>query len=213
MKGAALHNISNGLGVVGLAKALDFDTDTVVQALRSFQSSASDNPGRSNLLDVGGVQVLIDYAHNVHGLEALTPLAKNLPAKRRLVMFGQVDSHTHEEICAMTQVFTRMGLDRFVVIEILDHLRGSQPGEIPTVIHEELRRQGIPEETISKSVDSLEGTKATMQWAEPGDLLILISKREAVMDYLGTLTTRRRFPDSTGGFVVFLGNSPSRIFR
>ena len=83
MKGAALHNISNGLGVVGLAKALDFDTNTIVQALTSFQSNASDNPGHGNLLDVGGVQVLIDYAHNVHGLEALTHLAKNLPAKRR----------------------------------------------------------------------------------------------------------------------------------
>ncbi len=76
MKGAALHNISNGLGVVGLAKALDFDTNTIVQTLTSFQSNASDNPGRGNLLDVGGVQVLIDYAHNVHGLEALTHLAK-----------------------------------------------------------------------------------------------------------------------------------------
>ena len=53
MKGAAVHNISNGLGVVGLAKALNFDTNTIVQALTSFQSNASDNPGRDNLLDVG----------------------------------------------------------------------------------------------------------------------------------------------------------------
>ncbi len=53
MKGAAVHNISNGLGVVGLAKALNFGTNTIVQALTSFQSNASDNPGRDNLLDVG----------------------------------------------------------------------------------------------------------------------------------------------------------------
>jgi len=189
MNGAAVHNISNCLGVVGLAKALDFDTDTLVQALKSFQSNASDNPGRGNLLDVGGVQVLIDYAHNVHSLEALTHMAKNLPAQRRLVLFGQVGSHTHEEICAMTQIFTRMGLDRFVIVELLEHLRGSQPGEIPKVIHDELRRQGVPEDAISKSMDGLEGTKVALEWANPGDLLILIliDKREAVMDYLATL--------------------------
>jgi len=132
------------------------------------------------------VQVLIDYAHNVHGLEALTHLAKNLPAKRRLVMFGQVGSHTHVEICAMTEIAARLKPERVVITEIFDHLRGSQPGEIPEVIHQELRRQGIPEQVISKSIDGLEGTKIAMQWAESGDLLILIliTKREAVMEFL-----------------------------
>ncbi len=115
------------------------------------------------------MQVLIDYAHNVHGLEALTPLAKNLPAKRRLVMFGQVDNHTHVEICAMTESVARLKPERVVITEILDHLRGSQPGEIPEVIHQELRRQEIPEQVISKSIDGLEGTKIAMQWAESGD--------------------------------------------
>ena len=132
------------------------------------------------------MQVLIDYAHNVHGLEALTPLAKNLPAKRRLVMFGQVGSHTHVEICAMTEIVARLKPERVVITEILGHLRGSQPGEIPEVIHQELRRQGIPGQVISKSIDGLEGTKIAMQWAESGDLLILIlvTKREAVMKFL-----------------------------
>ncbi len=186
MQGAAIHNISNCLGVVGLAKALNFKTDTVIQGLTSFRSDASDNPGRGNLLDVGGVQVLIDYAHNVHGFEALTHLAKHLSAKRRLVMFGQVGSHTHAEICAMTESVARLKPERVVITEILGHLRGSQPGEIPEVIHQELRRQGIPEQVISKSIDGLEGTKIAMQWAESGDLLILIlvTKREAVMEFL-----------------------------
>ena len=158
-------------------------------------------PGRMNIFDEHPFRVLldyahnpaamqalvqIDYAHNVHGFEALTHLAKHLSAKRRLVMFGQVGSHTHAEICAMTESVARLKPERVVITEILDHLRGSQPGEIPEVIHQELRRQGIPEQVISKSIDGLEGTKIAMQWAESGDLLILIlvTKREAVMEFL-----------------------------
>ena len=49
----------------------------------------ADNPGRLNRFDLGAATVLVDFAHNPDGFDALFEAAAALPAERRLVLLGQ----------------------------------------------------------------------------------------------------------------------------
>ena len=86
--GAAQHNVANSLGAVSLAKALGLSTTAIAAGLRTFRSDPADNPGRGNYFDIGGAKVLVDFAHNPHGLSAIIDTVRRIPAHRRLVMLG-----------------------------------------------------------------------------------------------------------------------------
>ena len=75
MGGAARHNVANALAAIGAASALGIGEAAIAAALRSFGTAPEDNPGRANVYHIGGVVVVIDYAHNPHGMAALAEMS------------------------------------------------------------------------------------------------------------------------------------------
>ena len=53
-------------------------------ALREFTTDFAQTPGRFNLLDVAGRQVVMDYAHNVAALEAIADFVTRTAAPRSI---------------------------------------------------------------------------------------------------------------------------------
>ena len=188
LNGAARYNIANSLGVIALAKNLGFADDVIVKALRSFKGDMNDNPGRGNYLTVTvpeanrpqesdeeqTFQVLIDFAHNAHGLNAICETLALLPAKRRLVVAGHVGSHSDEEIREMTRVVAKIQPVLFLVPEIKDYLRGRKIGEIPGLVLDELRQLEFAEENIGTSETCLDGVHRAVAQIKSGDLLMLV---------------------------------------
>ncbi len=70
------------------------------------------------------------------------------------------------------------------------YLRGREEGEIPAMLESELRRLGAGDEQLAHTGSELEAVEAALDWAEPGDLLLLIthSDREAVVGFLQGLS-------------------------
>ncbi len=66
-------------------------------------------------------------------------------------------------------------------------LRGRPAGEVPAILDDELRRLGARSEAIDFAGDDLEGVRAALAWARPGDLLLLLvyDQREEVLELLG----------------------------
>ena len=62
-------------------------------------------------------------------------------------------------------------------------LRGRQPGEVPAILEDELRRLGIPAERIERAGSELEGVKKALAEARTGDLVVLLvhTQREEVL--------------------------------
>ncbi|MEO1202300.1 MAG: Mur ligase family protein, partial [Pseudomonadota bacterium] len=92
LNGAARHNTANALAAAALADALGVSSAALRDGLASM--SQDDNPGRCNIYDVGGIRVLVDFAHNPAAMSALFDMASALPAKRRVLCFGQAGDRT-----------------------------------------------------------------------------------------------------------------------
>ena len=171
--GAAQYNIANVMAAVAAGAALGIAVAVMRQALRTFGREADDNPGRANLIEVGGAQVLIDYAHNPHGMAALVGMAQRIPAPRRLVMVGQAGDRKDDAIRQLARAAAELRPDRVIVKDAEGYLRGRAPGEVPALLADEFSRLGTPPSSISHAPSELAGAREALAWARSGDLLVL----------------------------------------
>ena len=171
--GAAVHNIANAAAACAAGIALGIDVEHLSSALKGFGKGLDDNPGRVNLLEVGGARVLLDFAHNPHGMSALVEVARTLPADRRLMLVGQAGDRNDEAIRALARAAWELHPDHVVVKDMPGYLRGRAPGEVPTLLADEFSRLGLPQDSLSAAGTELSAARTALEWARPGDLLVL----------------------------------------
>jgi cyanophycin synthetase len=193
--GAARYNVENVLGAIAVARGLDVGLDPIRAAVLSF-GGPEDNPGRGNLFELGEVRVLVDFAHNPHGMTALAEMAGALPAERRLLILGQAGDRDDESIGALARAAVRLGPDRIIIKELHRYLRGRKEGEVPQLLEEELRRAGYSADRISRATTEIDAVRAALDWARPKDLLIfpLHTHREEVLHLLESLAQQNWQP-------------------
>jgi cyanophycin synthetase len=171
--GAARHNVANGLAAAALTWCLGRSLAEIRAGLTSM--SQEDNPGRCNIYDVDGRKVLVDFAHNPHAMQALFDMAEALPAKRRALCFGQAGDRPDELIRELARDGWAIGLQHVVVSELATYHRGREPGEVYGIIRDELIRNGASAEQIEHRDEETESLAAALDWAEPGDLVIMLA--------------------------------------
>jgi cyanophycin synthetase len=76
--GRARMNVANALAAAAAAWAAGAHLHDIRQGLRTFSTSFFQAPGRLNLLEIGGVRVIIDYCHNVEGMRQLADFVKRM---------------------------------------------------------------------------------------------------------------------------------------
>ncbi len=184
LRGAARHNVANALGAAGLMLALGVDPDAVISGLTGLLPE--DNPGRCNLYHIGDVDVLVDFAHNPHGMAALFELAREYPANRRLLIIGQAGDRSDEAIRELTRSAWSIGIDHVIIKEMAQYARGRQRGEIPALIRGEFLKLGAAEDSIGYQEHEMDAVKKSLDMAGKGDLVIMLihENMDAVTDYL-----------------------------
>jgi cyanophycin synthetase len=173
LNGAAIHNVANSLAAAALTQQLGMKLDDIRRGLCSM--SQDSNPGRCNVYKVNGYSVLVDFAHNPHAMQALFDMAGALPAKRRLLAFGQAGDRTDASIRELAQSAWSIGLDAVNVSELEQYHRGRSHGQVYEIIRDELIRCGAGEGQIQHFEEESESLNAALAWAQPGDLVIMLA--------------------------------------
>jgi cyanophycin synthetase len=173
LDGLARYNVANVLGAVGVASGLGIPVESIAAALRAFRPSSEDNPGRLNIFDLNGAQVILDFAHNPHGVAAVVSMAAALPAERRLVLIGQAGDRDDESIRELARAAWGAHPDRIVIKELARHLRGREPGEVPAILADEFLRLGASENQLVVVDSEMAGVREALAWARSGDLILL----------------------------------------
>jgi cyanophycin synthetase len=196
--GAARYNLANALTAIGLASAFGVPLEAMAEGLAAVRNEqGDDNPGRGYMVEIDGFRVLLDYAHNPHGLAALIALAESMPAKRRLLILGQAGDRSDEAIRELARTAWRWRPDHVILKELPTMLRGRLPGQVPAVLEDELLRLGASREGLSRAATELDAVQHALGWARPGDLLLLLvhANRDEAMALLQRRHGGRRSPD------------------
>jgi cyanophycin synthetase len=176
--GAARHNVANALAAIGVASALGLAADAILRGLAAFASTHALNPGRANVWALGGATAIVDFAHNPHGLAALTDMAGAMPARRRAIVIGQAGDRDDASIREFARAAWTLRPDRVFIKEMDHYRRGREPGEVPGIIAGELRRLGADAEALAHCASEGEAVRAALVWADDGDLLLLTIHEE-----------------------------------
>jgi cyanophycin synthetase len=195
LDGQARYNTANLAAAALAGAALGIAPGTLAEVLGRFGAARGDNPGRLQRWRVGGVAVVVDYAHNPEGLQGLL---RAVGADRREGRLGIVLGHAgnREEADLRAVAATAAAFDpEWVVLKSAEgYLRGRDPGEVPAIMRDELRRRGIDGDRVAIELDEAEAMRRALATARAGDLVVLPvfdrAVRERVEAMLATMAAR-----------------------
>ncbi|MDB5192458.1 MAG: cphA [Segetibacter sp.] len=136
--GKARFNIANVLGASLAAYVSNISIDVIKQSLQSFVPSPQLTPGRMNMFKFSNFNVMVDYAHNPHGIQAVGEFIKSMKASKRIGIIAGVGDRRDEDIVAVGTVAANM-FDE-IIIRQDDDKRGRSVEEINDLLKEGIRK-------------------------------------------------------------------------
>lgn len=171
--GAADFNTENALAAAAMASALGIAPGTIAAALGSFSTTFEESPGRLNIVDRGGVTVIVDYAHNPAAVTALGRYLATLrrPGRRFIGTFSVPGDRRDEDLIGMGTLAASI-FDELVCRETPDG-RGRPRGEINALMSRGAIDGGLAPEHVHRIVEEAEATVFSLNLARPGDVVVL----------------------------------------
>ena len=189
-EGKARMMVQNAMAAAAAAHAAGAHLHDIRQGLRSFTTSVYQAPGRLNLFDLDGVKVLLDYAHNAAGLEALgdfvermtsdvqggeQPGAASWTANIRVAVVATAGDRRDEDMHDLGRVAARY-FDEVIIREDRNP-RGRPRGRTAELILEGVRQAQSAGAARAGSaeivLDEMEASRRALDRSRPGDLVVL----------------------------------------
>ncbi len=170
--GMAEFNIANVLAATLAAYVQDFKTEDIRQALQTFVPSPAQTPGRMNMFHFRNYSVMLDYAHNTHGLKAIGKFLSSVEASVKVGIIAGVGDRRDEDIMSLGEVAAQI-FDE-IIIRQDKNLRGRTEQEII-----DLMTKGIyavdPAKKITVIKKESEAIEFAMKNAIKDSFIIIIS--------------------------------------
>ena len=172
MDGKARFMIANVLAASLAAYVYGFEIPNIALALTTFIPSAQLTPGRLNVFNFKNFKVMIDFAHNPAGYEAIEDYLKNIESNKKIGIISGVGDRRDNDIRECGKIAARM-FDH-IIIRNEKHLRGRTEDEINGLIIDGIHSSGnnVSYEIIPKETDAL---KHAMSLAEEGTFITALS--------------------------------------
>jgi cyanophycin synthetase len=177
VEGHAIHNIQNAMFATAIAHAMGISLENIRQGLRTFTTDFFQTPGRMNFYNELPFRVLLDYAHNAHGMTAMAQTIRGLTVNgRRLGVLAAPGDRRDEDIRDLARAATP-AFD-FILLREDDNLRGRKPGESGELLRQGLLAAGFPADRIAPGIYAEEAAVQTaLETAQPGDLLVIFGDK------------------------------------
>jgi len=192
--GSAVYNVANLAGAALASLALGISAATIAAVYARFGADMGDNPGRLMRYEVGGVRLLMDYAHNPDGLRGLLEVAHHLRGAGRLgLLLGQAGNRQVGDIERLAATAAGARPDLVVIKETEGFLRGRAPGEVPAILRAALLGSGYAESALTVRLTEVDAVRAALAWACAGDVLVLpVHARVARNEVVALIERMRR---------------------
>ncbi|MET0982977.1 MAG: cyanophycin synthetase, partial [Telluria sp.] len=170
--GCSRYNIANALAAAAALAAAGFGRPEIAAGLASFVSDNKHNPLRSNVFDVDGVTVIVDYAHNAAAYAAVAETARAMTRGRVVGVVATPGDRRDADIVNMGRV-CGAGFDELVVFEVIN--RGRPDGETAALMARGARRARMERRHVRIELDVHEALRRGLALCRRGDVLVYAS--------------------------------------
>lgn len=170
--GTAMFNVQNTLGAVLAAYVSDVPLDTIRGGLQTFIPSAAQTPGRMNLFHFRDFTVMLDYAHNTHGMKAIGGFLEHVPASAKVGIIAGVGDRRDEDTIDLGEEAART-FDE-IIIRQDKNTRGRTAEEIVDLLQQGIRKvkPDMPVKVILKENEAIDHA---IQNAQKDSFITIIS--------------------------------------
>jgi cyanophycin synthetase len=165
--GAARYNIANALAAACALAATGFGIAEIADGLRTFVSDSKHNPLRSNVFDVDGVTVIVDYAHNVAAYAAMAEAGRAMTPGRLIGVVAAPGDRRDADLIEIGRTCAA-GFDQLVVYETEN--RGRRAGETSALLMEGARQ--VAPDDLRCVLDVHEAIRTGLAQCQKGDVMV-----------------------------------------
>jgi cyanophycin synthetase len=180
--GRAPHMVENALCAAAALLGIGLAPEQVRDGLAAFRNTANDNRGRLNVYEYKGGTIVLDFAHNVAGLEQLIGFGTQFCRDNGhlTAVIGTAGDRDDEVFRGLARAAARQA-DTVILKDSHKYLRGRELGEMLALMREGIEETG---RTIPVMQADSERTASLMAFEriEPGDVVVLMCIED--YDYL-----------------------------
>lgn len=170
LRGVATFNTANVLAAVAALHGLGTPIDMIRNGISTFHASATQNPGRMNLIDFVTFKVIVDYGHNVPAVKALGAALPHITTGRKIVVAHGTGNRLDDGIrgfgAALATVY-----DHIIIADVDPRRRA--PGETPSLVRDGALGKGFPEGNAEVVNDPLKAIDRAFEVVQSGDLIVV----------------------------------------
>ncbi|MET0982951.1 MAG: cyanophycin synthetase, partial [Telluria sp.] len=167
--GLARYNIANALAAAAALMAAGFSNIQIAAGLSTFVSDSKTNPLRTNVFDVRGVTVIVDYAHNPAAYAALSEMARALLPGQLVGIVTAPGDRRDSDLIQIGEVCGE-GFDELVVYE--SQSRGRPVGGAVDLIMQGAENVVGPSDTLHREIEVDKAIRLGLSLCRPGDVLV-----------------------------------------
>lgn len=166
--GQIRFQLLNALAAAAAAWGAGLNPALIARALTTFASDPGMTPGRFNVIESSGVQLILDYGHNAAALRALGESLAVLGERRTVMVIGLPGDRRDADLRATIEA-TLSYVDEYVLYE-MEELRGRAEYEVPRLLQSYLP----PDVPVTLAANQREAMQHGWPRVQPGDRLIVI---------------------------------------
>ena len=170
LRGIAVFNSVNVLAAVAVLHGLGMGVDMIRTGVSTFHPSATQNPGRLNMIDFVNFKVILDYGHNVPAVKAIGTALPHLTKGRKIVVAhgtgNRLDVKIKEFGAALARVYD------YIIVADADP-RNRDPGETPILVQNGAIETGFPVARTEIILDPGKAIDRAFEIVQPGDLIVV----------------------------------------
>lgn len=196
--GLARHNVANALAAAAAARGLGATIEQVAEGLVDFRPTSERSPGRLNLYRLGTRIVIVDFAHNEAGVEAVLDVADGIAggaagrAAPVTAIVGTAGDRPDDTLRGIARIAARRA-QRVAIKETRKYLRGRTRESVVGELLAGVRAAGRP--TADVPVYESETAALRAELADPEGrprvvVLLCHEEREEVFRLLEQLGAR-----------------------
>lgn len=193
LEGTLHFNIENILAASAALVAMKVDYCMIKNGLVSYELNSDKNSGRFNVYDISGVNVILDYGHNVEGYKAVLKSIQRITKGKKIGVIGIPGDRMDSMAMDIGKVASEL-LDEIIIKED-EYKRGRKEGEVAKLVLEGIKLSGKdkPSKVILNEVEAF---KYALKNARRGDsVVVFFEKLDPLLNVLNELEYLNSYQD------------------
>ncbi|MCJ8164233.1 cyanophycin synthetase [Pontibacter sp. E15-1] len=171
--GRAAFNVENVLAATLAGYVSHLEVSEIKTALRTFIPSSETTPGRMNLFQLPKYEVLIDYAHNAAGMQAISEFIDKVKAYPKIGILAGIGDRRDVDTRDMGRIAASV-FDEIIIRQDTD-LRGKSGTEINALLKEGIL-EAKPDIRLKEINHELRALAYALEYAPEGAFIALFAE-------------------------------------